>query len=286
MTSLRLPHLSVLLLTLSALAPSAHAARGYDTCTDFIDSLPAVISTPGVWCLQGNLDTAMSAGAAIDVQGNNVVIDCNDFEINGLAAGTASTAYGIRVPERLNTTLRHCTVRGFYIGMLLQGSGHVVEDSRVDASTYTGIEVSGDASAVRRTVVVDTGGSATALGSAIGIKAIGSVDLVDNTISGVAPTANAGGSATAYGISTHALVGTVAGNRVRGLAPLGAGSARGINNQANGRIVVRGNDVTGSGVGVGISCTYAVGAALGNVVSGFGGAGLTGCTAQDNLLVP
>ena len=46
---------ATLVLALAAAAPAAQAAESYDNCTGFIDSLPATISTHGVWCLRKNL---------------------------------------------------------------------------------------------------------------------------------------------------------------------------------------------------------------------------------------
>jgi hypothetical protein len=286
MHGLRLfPSLFALSLALFAPAPAAHAAQSYDNCTGFIRTLPAAIRTPGVWCLAENLNTAMVSGVAIDIQANHVTLDCNDFRISGMAAGEATTAIGIRARERLNATVRHCNVRGFYTGVALSGGGHVLEDSRIDTSTLMGVDAAGDGTVVQRTRVTDTGGSSVKMGIAIGIRAIGAVDLLDNTVAGVAPSEDMGGKAVAYGIRTHSLTGTVAGNRVRGLAAYGPGSARGISNHDNGRVMLRDNDLTGNGTGLGISCSDAMGAAMDNMVAGFATA-LTGCTAERNLLLP
>ena len=284
--SARISLVSLLAASASLCPPHAWAAEGYSNCQGFIDSLPVVITTQGVWCLRKDLSTSINAGTAIDIKTNNVTIDCNDFKIGGLAGGPATSAYGVRAILALNATLRRCTVRGFYIGIGLNGDGHVIEDNRIDSNTYIGLEISGDANTVRRNLVADTGGSTIVGIYAVGLKASGVVDLIDNTISGVVGNPNASGNALAYGISTHSLSGTLAGNRVRGLVPAGTGTTRGINNQDNGRIAVRGNDVTGhGGAGVGIYCTFPTGSALGNVVGGFS-TGISGCTTLDNLIVP
>ncbi|HEY0660616.1 MAG TPA: hypothetical protein VGD21_04750 [Lysobacter sp.] len=284
-------HMQTLLILLlgafsSLCSPKTLAAEGYSNCEGFIDSLPAIITAQGVWCLRKDLNTAISAGSAIDIRTNNVTIDCNDFKVGGLAGGAATSAYGVRAVSALNTTIRRCTMRGFYIGVGLTGSGHVIENNRIDANTYIGIEIAGDASVVRHNLVADTGGSTTAGGYAVGIKAGGAVDVIDNTVSGVVGNPNASNIALAYGISTHHLSGSIAGNRVRGLVPSGTGTVHGINNQENGRISIRANDVTGNGgAGTGIFCTFPIGSALSNVISGFS-TGLSGCTTLDNLIVP
>src|SRR5690606_30319107 len=174
-----------------AVAPgSANAAQSYDNCTGFIDSLPATISTQGVWCLDKNLGTAITSGNAITIATNNVTIDCNDFKLGGLAAGDGSLATGIYAENRQNAAVRHCSVRGFQTGIRLDGgAGHLVEDNRLDNNLYTGIRVSGDNNRVRRNAVYDTGGGNGFITS-FGIDAEASV--VDNTVGGVfAPVTNA-----------------------------------------------------------------------------------------------
>jgi hypothetical protein len=128
------------LLSLSSPSP---AAESYDNCTGFIDTLPATINTQGTWCLRKDISTAMASGMAITIAVHNVTIDCNDFKLGGLAAGTATEAVGIYADERNNITVRNCNVRGFMYGLGFIGAfasnggtsgGHVVEDSRFDGN--------------------------------------------------------------------------------------------------------------------------------------------------------
>lgn len=42
-------YLALALLPAMSFAPRLHAAESYDSCTGFIDSIPATISTQGVW---------------------------------------------------------------------------------------------------------------------------------------------------------------------------------------------------------------------------------------------
>ena len=99
--------ISALLCTvpLLGLSTPARAAESYDNCTFTITSLPAVLSTPGVWCLKQDLSTNMTSGIAIDVQSNNVTVDCNGFKLGGLGGGPTSTARGIQSEDRANTTV-------------------------------------------------------------------------------------------------------------------------------------------------------------------------------------
>src|SRR4249919_1254017 len=143
----------LLLLALCLLAPrAAHAAESYDNCTGFITSVPTVISSQGTWCLKQDLATAMTTGVAITIATNNVTIDCNDFKLGGLAAGLGTTAYGIFSSNHLNTTVRRCNIRGFYVGLDLGGvssGGNVAEDNRLDGNVNIGIWMEGDGSVVR-----------------------------------------------------------------------------------------------------------------------------------------
>src|SRR5207342_2748301 len=94
----------------------AKAAESYDNCSGTIVSLPATISTQGTWCLKQDLATAITSGAAITINTNNVTIDCNNFKLGGLAAGLGTSAVGIYASGRQNTKVRHCNIRGFFNG--------------------------------------------------------------------------------------------------------------------------------------------------------------------------
>src|SRR5207344_3123760 len=133
-----------------------------------ITSVPAQISTPGTWCLKKDIATAMTSGSAILIMTNNVTIDCNDFKLGGLAAGPGTLALGISARNQHNIAVRHCNIRGFYVGLELDyivelgatgGGGHIVEDNRFDYNTSTGLWVEGDGSVVRRNRVFETGGA-------------------------------------------------------------------------------------------------------------------------------
>ena len=231
--------LATLLLVLAPsiwFAPEARAAE-VTACTN-ITSLPAVITTQGMYCLKQDLSTAITIGKAIDIQANNVTLNCNGYKIGGLGGGTASTAYGIYVGNRLNVTIRECNIRGFYVGMMFSGvSGgyHLVEDNRLNLNLYEGIDFHENMPAtVRRNQIYDTGGStyfSSGALSAYGIRTNGSVEIIDNTINGVTSS----GSTAAVGISMDD--GDIAiGNRISGVA----GSVQfGISARDNGSLIER-----------------------------------------------
>ncbi|HEY0661013.1 MAG TPA: right-handed parallel beta-helix repeat-containing protein [Lysobacter sp.] len=218
------------LVSLAAVAVhgEVRAAESYDNCTGFINSLPATISTQGTWCLSKHLFTSMTSGAAITLATDNVTIDCNHFRLSGFGAGAATDASGISAgASRLNATVRRCRIQGFKYGVLLYGSGHLVEDNQFDGSTRTGIYVHGDA-VVRDNFVTDTGGRPGDVYS-YGIYALGSgsgAQVLDNTIRGIAPVGDGGGNKGPVGI--HLLNGMAQGNRIGGLLPGGTFDAQGI----------------------------------------------------------
>jgi parallel beta-helix repeat protein len=173
------PVFLALLIPLLACATSRVNAETVHSCTGFIDSLPAHISTQGVWCLRRNLATNISSGAAILIDTNNVTLDCNEFKIGGLSAGNSTLTSGIQAADRINVTVRNCSIRGFFTGIDLRlGSGHLVEHNRLDNNLYAGIFVSGENSLVRGNSVLDTGAAGS--GHAVGIRAYGHIS--DNVV--------------------------------------------------------------------------------------------------------
>ena len=210
-------------LLLSLLSMPA-AAETWATCTGTVASLPAVITTQGVWCVDRDLATAMSSGVAITIAANNVTLDCNGYKLGNLAAGVTTAAVGIQSSGRVNATIRGCHVRGFANGIHLTGSigasptsaGHLVEDNHVEASTTNGMLVKGLNSTIRRNRLHDLGLSPTQ--GVAGIAAIGSVDVVDNVVDGV--QAAAGTANAVWGIYAQPLHGTLIGhNEIRGVLP-------------------------------------------------------------------
>jgi hypothetical protein len=236
-------------LALCTLAPArALAAESYDNCTGFVDSVPATISTQGTWCLRKDLATGVTSGAAIVIATNNVTLDCNGFKLGGLAAGESTNTSGISASGPLNITVRNCNIRGFLTGiMFTAGSGHLIEDNRLDNMTAVGMIINGDASVVRRNRVLDTGGRP---GSNASTAMSAGGDVTDNIVDGVFAVS---GTTTVTGIIVGSAGSRVRGNTVRGLAPSGGGTARGIN-ISGGEMQVEDNNVISlsavSGIGI------------------------------------
>lgn len=280
----------IFLLAVVMLVPAmplpARAAESYDNCTGFVDTLPATISSQGTWCLRHDLGTAITSGSAITVATNNVTIDCNGFKVGGLAAGTNTNANGIHANGHLNTTVRNCNVRGFYIGILTRsGGGDLIENNRLDGNTYLAIYVGSPGSTIRDNRVIDTGGSTLTPEIAFGISAVNGVDVLDNTVSGMTTTSQEG-NASSYGIYANTNGdGSVVGNRVRG-----AGIVYGIYSAFSGRLIVRDNDLQGSGAAnsIGVYCVgnqtaEATATARDNVIAGFA-TGIQNCLSANNTV--
>ncbi|GAB3373668.1 hypothetical protein GCM10027431_25560 [Lysobacter rhizosphaerae] len=272
--------------TIPASAPGAQsptpAARKFDHCTGFIDSLPVTISTPGTWCLRHDLATAITSGRAITINSNNVTIDCNHFTIDGLAAGPDSLAGAIFSEDRRHITVRQCKIRGFGAGVdldanfLSTGGGHLVEDNQLDLNIEYGLQViGGEKSVVRRNVVRDTGPSSLFAATMI---MIGSIDIIDNTVIG-----SVGTGIFAY-LNT---AGSVRGNRVRDVARVGIALTE------NGEsVVVTGNHLNanpghspGGFSTIGLRCGEAPGPVFANIIVGFDSP-VVGCNAFDNKIAP
>jgi parallel beta-helix repeat protein len=239
---------ALLCLIFSLHAAVAHAET-FHTCGTVIASLPTVISSQGVYCLTHDLSTAITSGDAIDIQTNNVTIDCNGYKLGGLAAGNGSNAIGIHADDtRLNLTVRNCGIRGFEWGISFEGgSGHLIEDNRLDNNLYISMYVYGENNMVRRNRVYDTGGY---IAAASAVAMVVAADVIDNTISGVF-AANTTTSLT--GIEMQGPNTVASGNHVSGLAVTGAGTGIGIYAE-NTTMSVRDNDIaaatTTNGTGI------------------------------------
>ena len=279
---------SIFLLLALAWSNPAKAGESYDNCAGFITSLPATIVTPGTWCLNKNLSTGLTAGNAIEIATDDATIDCNGFKLAG-TGGLATKTRGINASNRRNLTVRNCKIRGFYYGVQffgISGGGHVVDGNRIQDNTYHGLWIQGDGSVIRHNQVFHTGGS-TIQAHAYGISTGYSVDVIDNTVSGVAATAGSNGFATGINSDISSAGTNISDNRVNRLVKDGAGLARGIWNSSSDYITVSGNHVVGtpnSANSIGLSCFNANGVAKDNVVSNFV-VGIKGCTIADGNAV-
>ena len=255
---MRAPHRVALLAVMLASigTPSgADAAESFDNCAGFITSLPALITSQGVWCMDRDLSTAAASGNAITIATNNVTLDCNDYKLGNLAAGTGTQAVGVFADTRRNITVRGCNIRGFQFGVQFEGpgAGHVLEDNRIEGSTLAGLLLEGDNLIVRRNQVIDSGGT-TATANAFGF--------------GIAALESEGS--------------TIRDNVVGGARNLGATANYGIIVYSSG-VSVHGNTVLGDGsISIGITCTAAATGVHDNSIGRFTTPIEDGCVALDN----
>jgi len=261
-------HAIALVLLVVVLANPARAAESFDNCSGYIDSVPATLTVQGVWCLRADLSTAISSGNAITIANNNITIDCNHFKLGGLGAGIDTLAVGIGASGRLNATVRNCNVRGFRVGIQLQGDGHIVEDNRFEASRLHGVHVIGDGNIVRHNVLVDTGGASQG-GTSAAIRASSGRALVQgNVINGVT---NNSGALNAVGVVVaEGSYSVVQDNQVSGLTGAQDIALAGLLTSNSGYVLFRGNNVSyfPTTVSYGILCSSASCACRDNIAMG------------------
>ena len=248
MNPFRALRLTTCILLAAGLIPTAYAETV--DCTP-ITTLPVTISTQGIYCLTANLATSQTSGYAINVTANNVTLDLNGWKVGGQAAGSGTNAYGIFSAAN-NVTIKNGIVRGFQVGVDLEGRGATVQGLLADKNTNIGIVVGGSGSLVQSNQVVDTGGSTVGSSvAAAGIVAYGSGTLLQNNlVSGLTAT----GSEYEYSIflGPDAAQSTVRGNVLSDtVRPTGGGASYGVYMGGTSAVAVSHNIVTNFTTGVG-----------------------------------
>jgi hypothetical protein len=264
---------ALLLLTLS---PTQASAESFATCTGYITSVPAVISTQGTWCLSKDVASPMQNGTLIDVVVNNVAIDCNGFKVGGLAAGKGTNTTGISARNRLNVAVRNCNIRGFKTGIDMSGAvvsgGHLVERNRLDNMTQVAVNIEGGGSLVRENVITGIGGTTT--GNFSRAMQVGAdVDVMGNLIDGVFPGNGTGESTpSAIGIFLYSTGAVIRDNRIRNIDAGEGGEAYGILAVGDGLNRAANNDLFGMNMpnSIGIECSVFDNVSLSdNYIGGF-----------------
>lgn len=273
-------------------SPAAHAAQSYDNCTNFISSVPATITTQGTWCFNKDLATSITTGNAITINANNVTLDCNDFKLGGLAAGINTQTVGIFSTNRSNLVVRNCAIRGFFKGMAIgsgTSSGHLIENNRIDNTTWVGLDIGGDGSVVRGNRIMDTGGTTVPANmiKAVGIYTDGDVEVLGNLINGVVAAVGTNGFAMAINPGNN-LAGSIIDNNVKNVIANGTGYAYAVSFfGTTGRVSVDSNNFIGTGAtnSVTIFCPESNFVAVaGNLASGWT-APMIACAYDDGNIV-
>ena len=184
-----------------------------------ITNLPAIINAPGVYVLHSDIEINLQSGPALTIAADNVVIDFNGHTISNTQPGATTEAYGVYSLDRANLTVRNGQIKGFNIGVFLNGGdklsyGNVVEDMSIDRSSSSGIYLFGAHSIVRRCEVTKIGGSTLATNKFnAGIAISGAAArIVGNSVSEV--SSPAASSFPAFGIYLRNGDGFAVGNRV------------------------------------------------------------------------
>jgi hypothetical protein len=152
-----------------------------------ITSVPATITTEGIYCLKSHLTSAVPNVAAITIDADEVVIDLNGFTLGGLGR-PESTAIGISVLGHMNTTIKNGTVRGFNIGIFIGntlGSISLVEEIRAEQNRFAGIEIAGrqTRATIRNNHIVATAGTSNATGIRVTTTGdLSSVRVINNDV--------------------------------------------------------------------------------------------------------
>ena len=182
---------------------------------EVIKQLPAQIASPGHYCLDDNHALNMSNGEAIAILADNVLLDLAGFSISN-SDGPATMASGITAYQQQDVTVTGGTVRGFRIGVILDGGcvadttgPYRVVDMNMESNWDSGIDVNACHVLVRGNHVTDTGFGSDSYG--VGIEVDGTqVSVIGNDIQGV--TERYGFS---KGIWFRAVTGVVANNRIQ-----------------------------------------------------------------------
>ena len=170
--------------------PGTGLAADTDSCTA-INSVPATISQPGVYCLNKDIATTMASGIAITIDSGDVTLDLHGYRLGDEGAGVGTTAIGILAFDFQNITIRNGTIKGFFEGIVLGKNaggvsrGHLVEKLRLESITSIPIDVVGSANVIRGNQILKTGGSTaeSGLAASIGIAISGTGNRVlDNDV--------------------------------------------------------------------------------------------------------
>lgn len=275
-------------LLLLSLSPTQAHAESFATCSGYITTVPAVITAQGTWCLSKDLASTMQNGNLIQVNVNNVNIDCNGYKIGGLAAGKGTQTVGISATNRLNVSVRNCAIRGFRTAIDMTGvnsSGNVIENNRLDNNTQIGANIEGSGSRVRGNTINDTGGT-TISNFSRALQVGADVDVLDNLIDGVLP-GNGPGELTdqsAIGVFLYSTGAVLRDNRIRNVDAGEGGKAYGILVTGDGLNRAANNDLFGMGVANswGSFCTYAKSLSLSDNYLGNWNVATIGCANDGN----
>jgi hypothetical protein len=154
-------------------------------CTQ-ITTIPYIINTSGIYCLDSDFPLSMSSGAAITIGASDVTLDMNRHVLNNTGAGPTTTAVGIAAHQQKNVVIKNGAVQGFYIAVAITDTtpptasqGNLIESIAAEGSGQIGLLLEGQGNVARHNLVTAT------VGARGGIYVAGADNVVhDNDISG------------------------------------------------------------------------------------------------------
>lgn len=216
-------------------------------CVPF--TVPAVLSSPGTYCLESHQTYPGTNGAAVTVTADFVTVDLGGLSIVG-TGGSSATSTGVYAAGRRGLTVQNGTLSGFLFGAYIN-SGSVaatVRDVIFVDNWYIGAWVDGPGAAIIGCRVVNTGGALLpGYTRPLAIKAGGlGLRVVGNTVAGM--ILPAGGEVVGLAID-QAPGATIADNTFSLATPTPDGYAVWINGGTT-RAVLAGNNITNFGYGI------------------------------------
>lgn len=224
-----------LLLILALMLSTASAA--VSACT-VIGSAPYTISTPGAYCLDGDLIVDITQDKpGILIAADSVELDLRGFSISAQPSGNGLVSYGVYAKAQYRIRVHNGQIHGFYFGIALTDDvsptigfvglshGHEVSDLKITDSGI-GIFLVGRDSTLSRNVIVNSRYSGiryhgNALGASNPDIRLGAGLIDRNEIHMV--TAPAGFTDPVYGIGTSGHKSLIEGNWIaRIIGPTGS----------------------------------------------------------------
>lgn len=122
---------------------------------------PAVIRSPGAYCLESDLNADADA---IVIRSDHVSLDLKGYRLNGPTTPGTQT-FGIRVKDASNIEIRNGTIAGFGIGVAItapkaqpQKGSNTIENVAIVGSRLRGASLGGDLNRIENSQFRDIGG--------------------------------------------------------------------------------------------------------------------------------
>lgn len=172
-------------ITIAMTALLAGATNAY-ACTP-VTSVPATLSTPGEYCLTGDLSYSSTSGAAITIDANDVTLDFQGHKLSGNYTSSYIYSYGVSADnngnDHHNVTIRNGHIEGFGSGIGVATNGGdvaLIENMLISKTRSVGINATGARATVRNNRIKMKPHLNQSNSTAINVGAY--ADVVDNQI--------------------------------------------------------------------------------------------------------